>query len=331
MSYILDALRKSEQERHRDQLPQEARTRLVMPVKSPQPAGLKVLLVAILVLNVCALIGGALYLYFNREPVASPAPVPPMSPEATALPESRVEDAVPEEFLRREGRPLPQRVMPASSLTDYGSDYDAGYGEPYQEPESILPNVGFVTAPEMTQENTLAPQADAGTGDRLSDKLDARLERLRPRDTLKPLPLTPKNTATSSRPTVSYANEDGMEVIRPSSSGTAALPMPAAPSRPAPPPVESEPAPVSEQPTAPTAADINTLPADFRQQLPALTFNSHIYSSDPSSRRIMINNQYLREGQQFDSLRIREITPEGVVLFKDPYTFHVSVIRDWKP
>ncbi|MAM87416.1 MAG: hypothetical protein CME36_08940 [unclassified Hahellaceae] len=324
MSYILDALRKSEQERHRDQLPQEARTRLVMPVKAPQPAGLKVLLIAILVLNAAALTAGAVYLYLNREPASTPAAT------ATALPEPRVEDAVPEELLRREGRPLPQRVMPPSSLTDYGPDNSTSYEEAYQEPASILPDVGYVNTPARTSGESSA-EAEVETGGRLSDKLDARFERLRPREALKPLPITPpaasKNEETLSRPTVTYADEEGMEVIRPSSANNSALPMPASPARPSPAPVAAEP----EQPAAPAVDDINTLPEDFRRQLPALTFNSHIYSSDPASRRIMINNKYLREGQQFDGLRVREITAEGVVLFKAPHTFYVSVIRDWKP
>src|SRR5690606_10025929 len=121
--------------------------------------------------------------------------------------------------------------------------------------------------------------------------------------------------------------------IRPSSFSAASLPMPKMSSRSAdvadrP---ESDAELLVEEPATPLPADINTLPEEFRQQLPALTFNSHIYSSDPSSRRIMINNQYLREGQKFGAMRVREITPEGVVLFQEPFTFHVSVIRDWKP
>ena len=345
MSYILDALRKSEQERHRDQLPQEARTRLMMPVKAPQPTGLKTVLVSILVLNVFAVIGGALYLYFSREqaPAAgppfatTPSPASPSAgePAGSGLPDPRSIDAAPEELLRREGRPLPQRVMPPSSLNDYG-DY-------HQEPDSILPDVGYINRPAMTQPGTdyssdygpasdygsvYHPEPEASTGEHLSDKLDARLERLRPREVLKPLPSAPVQTTTSSRSTMTLADEEGMELIRPSSIRGAQMPMPEAPARPVMAPAAM---PAPAEPAAPAAADINTLPQEFQQSLPALTFNSHIYSSDPGNRRIMINNQYLREGQKFGDMRVREITPEGVVLFKEPYTFHVLVIRDWKP
>ncbi|WP_341582027.1 general secretion pathway protein GspB [Marinobacter metalliresistant] len=71
------------------------------------------------------------------------------------------------------------------------------------------------------------------------------------------------------------------------------------------------------------------LPLSFQKSVPDLTFNSHIYSSSPASRRVMINNAYLRIGDSFSGLRVEDITGEGVVLSLNGQRFRVGVVRDW--
>lgn len=71
------------------------------------------------------------------------------------------------------------------------------------------------------------------------------------------------------------------------------------------------------------------LPLSFQKSVPDLTFNSHIYSSSPASRRVMINNAYLRIGDAFAGLRVEDITEEGVVLSLNGQRFRVGVVRDW--
>lgn len=71
------------------------------------------------------------------------------------------------------------------------------------------------------------------------------------------------------------------------------------------------------------------LPLTFQKGIPDLTFNSHIYSSSPASRRVMINNRYLRIGDSFQGLRVEDITEDGVVLSRDGRRFRVGVVRDW--
>ena len=71
------------------------------------------------------------------------------------------------------------------------------------------------------------------------------------------------------------------------------------------------------------------LPLSFQKSVPDLTFNSHIYSSSPASRRVMINNAYLRIGDSFAGLRVEDITGEGVVLSLNGQRFRVGVVRDW--
>lgn len=71
------------------------------------------------------------------------------------------------------------------------------------------------------------------------------------------------------------------------------------------------------------------LPLSFQKSIPDLTFNSHIYSSDPSASRVMINNNYLRRGDTFSGLRVDNITEDGVILSKQGQRFRVGTVRDW--
>lgn len=71
------------------------------------------------------------------------------------------------------------------------------------------------------------------------------------------------------------------------------------------------------------------LPVSFQRSIPDLTFNSHIYASDPQARRVMINDHYLRPGDRFGQLRVEQITEDGVVLSKHGQHFRVGIVRDW--
>lgn len=282
----------------------------MVPARAPKPTGIKMLLVAVLLINVVAIGAGGFYLYNradNSQTVAAGSPGEPSSPDNESD-----QDWYPETPLPRSGLPLPQRVVPIEAMSDFGD-----------EPASILPDVGYVNAPEN----------DSLT---LSEQLDRRLEQLRPRDRLIEIPDMTSRNQSVQQPARQSAQQSEAgntlpdDIIRPSGqrndppARTIATEAPAAVSSK---PADAPPAVAS----APAAQNINTLPDDFRRQLPALTFNSHIYSSEPASRRIMINNAYLREGQRFEGLTIKEITGDGVILYKSPHTFSVPVIRDWKP
>ncbi|SHK46743.1 general secretion pathway protein B [Marinobacter antarcticus] len=71
------------------------------------------------------------------------------------------------------------------------------------------------------------------------------------------------------------------------------------------------------------------LPLSFQKSIPDLMFNSHIYSSDPYASRVMINGQYLRQGESFSGITVEEVTEDGVVLSKQGRTFRVGIVRDW--
>jgi general secretion pathway protein B len=72
------------------------------------------------------------------------------------------------------------------------------------------------------------------------------------------------------------------------------------------------------------------LPEQSRPNVPKLVFNSHIYSDEPSARRVMINNIYLREGQVFSGLEVLEIGELDVVFEKSGTQFKLPAMRDWR-
>ncbi len=71
------------------------------------------------------------------------------------------------------------------------------------------------------------------------------------------------------------------------------------------------------------------LPLSFQKSIPDLMFNSHIYSTDPYASRVMINGQYLRQGESFSGITVEEVTQDGVVLSKQGRTFRMGIVRDW--
>lgn len=86
------------------------------------------------------------------------------------------------------------------------------------------------------------------------------------------------------------------------------------------------------EPARPSSGDVPHLvemPLEFQKSIPDLMFNSHIYASDPASRRVMINNNYLKAGDSFSGLRVEQITEQGVVLSRNGRLFRVGIVRDW--
>lgn len=71
------------------------------------------------------------------------------------------------------------------------------------------------------------------------------------------------------------------------------------------------------------------MPMSLQRRIPDLVFNSHVYASEPSRRRVMINNRTLRTGDSFSGIRVERITEDGVELSMDSQRFRVGVVRDW--
>ena len=73
------------------------------------------------------------------------------------------------------------------------------------------------------------------------------------------------------------------------------------------------------------------LPESVRDDLPTVKFAGHLYSSDPASSVVFLDNQRpVMQGQQIvDELILHEITPEGVVVKFRGYLIGVGVLQNW--
>ncbi|MFE8069717.1 general secretion pathway protein GspB [Marinobacteraceae bacterium S3BR75-40.1] len=130
--------------------------------------------------------------------------------------------------------------------------------------------------------------------------------------------------AKPQRGQVIVASEPLTVSAQPSLSGNSARP--SAEGTPSGAPQSSRSQPLAVEMSVPQLSD---MPMSFQRSMPDLVFNSHIYSADPSSRRVMINNNYLREGDHFSGLVVEEITEQGVILNRGGTMVRVSVVNDW--
>lgn len=86
--------------------------------------------------------------------------------------------------------------------------------------------------------------------------------------------------------------------------------------------------------TKKTRADIidyHDLDDSIKLQLPTITVSAHVYSSNPAQRSIVINNEFLEEGEYImDGLVLYEITPDGAILNYQGTLFHYGVVSSWQ-
>ncbi len=79
-----------------------------------------------------------------------------------------------------------------------------------------------------------------------------------------------------------------------------------------------------------TVLEMDELPFDVLQQIPALEFSAHVYSSNPLQRSIVINGRFMEEGDRLaGDLFVNEITPDGAIFDFQGQLFHQAVISAW--
>lgn len=272
MSFILDALRKSEAERQQGRTP-DLGASLQMIHRTPKPRLSAFFWVLLLLLNGLGLAG--LYWYLGL-----PQPVPlaeKTTPSLTA--------------------PLPTATPTHAAAQD--SAAQAATQAPATQPQqAVIPQ----PQPQPVAEAQAAvsiPQAASSAGTFSDSPIHGTL--------IRPAQATDEDA---------YVWAEAIDPDAP------AAPMPG---------VSVTPAPDATvvAPPAASAMRLEDMPLSFQRQVPTLRFNSHIFSSNPASRRIMINDIYLREGDQVAGMRIERITDAGVILTLRDVTFAMSVLHDW--
>ncbi|MEH8016503.1 general secretion pathway protein GspB [Rheinheimera muenzenbergensis] len=78
------------------------------------------------------------------------------------------------------------------------------------------------------------------------------------------------------------------------------------------------------------AQDISMLDARLLQQIPPLRFDAHVYATSAAQRWVKVNGKTLQEGQWVTAdIRIREITPQYVLLQLGTQLFSMSALSEW--
>jgi len=89
-------------------------------------------------------------------------------------------------------------------------------------------------------------------------------------------------------------------------------------------------APVTEEPYFSETVDLHELPTNVQHLFPSITFQAHVYSTNPRQRSVVINNRFMEEGEYIiDGLVISEITPDGVIFGFMGYHISSGVISNW--
>jgi len=77
--------------------------------------------------------------------------------------------------------------------------------------------------------------------------------------------------------------------------------------------------------------DFHELPESIKQQIPTITISAHVYSSNPIQRSIVINNNFMEEGEYIlDDLILHEITRDGAVFNYQGTLFNYGVVSGWQ-
>jgi general secretion pathway protein B len=299
VSFILDAIAKSEHDRQQQEVP-DART-LALPVSSePRPRRVLYYLVAVaLLLNVIVL---AIWMRSDRSPL-----------NWFSLSQSDAIEQSTEQALVSDNSPTTNQIIPI----------EAGATVASSKPTVEIEN----SASKLTAANTSAPEFIEQTEKTVSTSkslIEPKGETIsEPRDTESDLEgeseLTPpqhvaeatslENTAwVRIEPDTSSSKIHPGELANQSHGGQDAG--------------EVMPRKISR---------LSELPADVRRDLPSVDFSGHLYSSNPKLSYVFVNGgRSVFEGQQIvDELFIHKITPTGVIVEFRGYLIDVGVLQNW--
>ena len=72
------------------------------------------------------------------------------------------------------------------------------------------------------------------------------------------------------------------------------------------------------------------MPESLQQTVPKMSFAGHVYSTIADQRSVIVNDQYMNEGDEIvGGLKIEKITREGLVFLYNDKTFRMDVLQDW--
>ncbi|MBW3804697.1 type II secretion system assembly factor GspB [Aeromonas jandaei] len=76
---------------------------------------------------------------------------------------------------------------------------------------------------------------------------------------------------------------------------------------------------------------LNAAPLSIRQQVPAFSYGSHLFSSNPAKRAVVLNGREYREGSEIASgVRLATIAQEYMVLDVGGQSVTLKALQDWQ-
>jgi len=298
MSYILDALKKSDKQRQQERVPDLNTVQLELAPPKKKKAAWLLPLAALVLANVIFIL---FFVIHQKQPATKTQAIVPSSGQAQ-------QDTVQE---RR------QAIAPQSTPAPSPASHGPRQAEPAAaEDESTAANMAeddaasrqdSAAAPPMSHGETAAgpqPQEDAQAGDTQAGAAEET-------NTIAPL----EEDASASPVTATHPEkynetpaQDQPQRPRPAETADSS-------------PVEPKGGLTKK------ALHIDQLPGAIRQQLPDIHISAHLFYEDkPASRFASINGKILREGQTLaPDLEVAEISTDGVIFRYQKYLFYVPV------
>ncbi|MGL4766439.1 GspB family T2SS assembly factor variant ExeB [Aeromonas jandaei] len=76
---------------------------------------------------------------------------------------------------------------------------------------------------------------------------------------------------------------------------------------------------------------LNVAPLSIRQQVPAFSYGSHVFSSNPAKRAVVLNGREYREGSEIaPGVRLATIAQEYMVLDVGGQSVTLKALQDWQ-
>lgn len=324
MSYILDALRKSEQERMRGKLPDLNHFGEEDKRASSSHRWMWIVGGAVLTVNVIA-VGIWLSRSAPVEVATQAEQEKPATPAVAQTPAAASSAAPVEQQKTTPGTSpvtTPVTTAAAANIQEAPTVATTAATAAPVTAQAVAPG-----GPGQTGAVTVAPQANAPAGTVYY--------------------VTPGTPVPGQQIVVLPAGSVVPGAVAPG--GNVVVQMPAQPTWPTqatavqpPPPVPPPPVPVNlDQALDATGAAAPTpevgylptleeLPEYLRAQIPDMTFSSHMYSSMQRFRSVVINGTRVKEGQMVtNNIQVNEITETGVILSVGGTLFQVDVLGKW--
>ncbi len=302
MSYILDALKKSEFERQQSRVP-DLNSMPVMIGSGRNESLAPRLSYGLGALALAGMIAAVVW----WRPWQSDPPEPAVAAGTGAAPAApaRMPEPLPKPDEIRAARsaqvtgtgPAPER--PAAAKPQTASQPAA--------PSPAIPATPKIAAARPTAPDAVAPVRDAGAP-KSAKAAPAAMDAGEPPAAVKAPPVRkPAEPASRTRPASAPAQSEQMEAAVPATAVAAPAP-----------------APATEKPPK-RVLNYAELPASVQKSIPKMTVMGYSYAEEPEMRMVVINDRMLREGDEVSpGVKLEKIGSDGVVLNFKGFQFHLQ-------